>query len=60
MSHLTFQKAKDAEVAWINAQIVNKETLADAKRLNVDNEPMEGNDFFCPQDFMYILNFTCS
>nr|XP_023012398.1 probable cleavage and polyadenylation specificity factor subunit 2 isoform X1 [Leptinotarsa decemlineata]XP_023012405.1 probable cleavage and polyadenylation specificity factor subunit 2 isoform X2 [Leptinotarsa decemlineata] len=44
VSHLAFQKAKDAEVAWLNAQIVVRETQADAKRMNIDNEPMEIDD----------------
>lgn len=43
VSQLNFQKAKDAEVAWLNAQIVVRESQLDAKRMNVDNEPMEGN-----------------
>ncbi|KAJ8941797.1 hypothetical protein NQ318_015922 [Aromia moschata] len=34
-------KGKDAEVAWINAHIVIRENQADAKRMNVDNEPMD-------------------
>lgn len=41
VSQLAFQKAKEAEVAWINAQIVIRESQADAKRMNIDNEPME-------------------
>ncbi|KAJ8925407.1 hypothetical protein NQ315_009239 [Exocentrus adspersus] len=41
VSQLNFQKAKDAEVAWINAQILFRESQADAKRMNADNEPME-------------------
>ncbi|XP_044264414.1 probable cleavage and polyadenylation specificity factor subunit 2 [Tribolium madens] len=41
VSQLNFQKAKDAEVAWVNAQIVVRESQLDAKRMNVDNEPME-------------------
>lgn len=41
VSQLNFQKARDAEVAWINAQIVIREGQMDAKRMNVDNEPME-------------------
>lgn len=42
MSQLDFQKGKDAEVAWVDALIVQKESQIDAKPLNVDNEPMEG------------------
>lgn len=41
VSQLEFQKGKDAEVAWIDAQIVMKEGQVDAKPLNSDNEPME-------------------
>lgn len=41
VSQLDFQKAKDAEVAFINAQILVRETQADAKRMGADNEPME-------------------
>ncbi|RZC33435.1 cleavage and polyadenylation specificity factor subunit 2 [Asbolus verrucosus] len=41
VSQLNFQKAKDSEVAWVNAQIVVRESQLDAKRMNVDNEPME-------------------
>jgi cleavage and polyadenylation specificity factor subunit 2 len=42
VSQLNFQKAKEAEVAWVNAEIVVRESQLDAKRMNVDNEPMEG------------------
>ncbi|KAL1512753.1 hypothetical protein ABEB36_002291 [Hypothenemus hampei] len=41
VSQMDFQKAKEAEVAYINAQIVVRETQSDAKRLTLDNEPME-------------------
>ncbi|KAL3288727.1 hypothetical protein HHI36_003162 [Cryptolaemus montrouzieri] len=42
VSQLNFQKAsKETEVAWIDAQIVIREGQSDAKRMNVDNEPME-------------------
>ncbi|KAJ8973068.1 hypothetical protein NQ317_004405 [Molorchus minor] len=44
VSQLNFQKAKDAEVAWVNAQIVIRENQADAKRMNIDDEPMEVED----------------
>ncbi|KAG5882199.1 hypothetical protein JTB14_021850 [Gonioctena quinquepunctata] len=44
VSQLAFQKAREAEVAWLSAQIVIRETQADAKRMNVDNEPMEIED----------------
>ncbi|CAH0550597.1 unnamed protein product [Brassicogethes aeneus] len=46
VSQLNFQKAKDAEVAWINAQIVLRESQLDAKRMTIDNEPMEEEDDF--------------
>lgn len=42
MSQLDFQKAKDAEVAFINAQIAIRESQTDARRLSMDDEPMEG------------------
>lgn len=41
VSQLDFQKARDAEVAYINAQISIRETQADAKRMSLDDEPME-------------------
>ncbi|KAK9877498.1 hypothetical protein WA026_018609 [Henosepilachna vigintioctopunctata] len=42
VSQLNFQKAsKETEVAWIDAQIVVREGQSDARRMNVDNEPME-------------------
>ncbi|CAG9813519.1 unnamed protein product [Phaedon cochleariae] len=41
VSQLVFQKAKDAEVAWLSAQIGVRESQADARRMNLDNEPME-------------------
>ncbi|KAJ3647638.1 hypothetical protein Zmor_019503 [Zophobas morio] len=41
VSQLNFQKAKDAEVAWVNAEIVVRKGQLDAKRMNVDNEPMD-------------------
>lgn len=44
VSQLDFQKAKDAEVAYINAQILIRESQADAKRLTADNELMEGRE----------------
>lgn len=43
VSQLQFQKGKDAEVAWIDAQIIFRDSQTDAKPLNADNEPMEGN-----------------
>lgn len=43
VSQLQFQKGKDAEVAWIDGQIVVRENQMDAKRLSADNEPMDGN-----------------
>lgn len=42
VSQLQFQKGKDAEVAWIDGQILIREGQMDAKRLSADNEPMEG------------------
>lgn len=42
VSQLDFQKAKDAEVAFINAQIAIRESQPDARRLSMDDEPMEG------------------
>ncbi|XP_050295104.1 probable cleavage and polyadenylation specificity factor subunit 2 [Anthonomus grandis grandis] len=44
VSQLDFQKAKDAEVAFVNAQISVREAQADAKRLDLDNELMEVED----------------
>ncbi|CAH2012768.1 unnamed protein product [Acanthoscelides obtectus] len=44
VSQLNFQKAKESEVSWLNAMITLREGQADAKRLNVDNEPMEVED----------------
>ncbi|XP_060532873.1 probable cleavage and polyadenylation specificity factor subunit 2 [Cylas formicarius] len=44
VSQLQFKKAKDAEVAYVSAQIMLRETQADAKRLDADNEPMEEED----------------
>ncbi|XP_050505748.1 probable cleavage and polyadenylation specificity factor subunit 2 [Diabrotica virgifera virgifera] len=44
VSQLSFQKAKEAEVAWITANVVLKESQADAKRVYVDDEPMEVED----------------
>ncbi|XP_030762628.1 probable cleavage and polyadenylation specificity factor subunit 2 isoform X2 [Sitophilus oryzae] len=45
VSQLDFKKAaKDAEVAFINAQIALREIQADAKRMTTDNEPMEDDD----------------
>ncbi|CAG9860487.1 unnamed protein product [Phyllotreta striolata] len=41
VSQLSFQKAKEAEVAWLGAHIVLRESQADAKRMNLDNEEME-------------------
>ncbi|XP_044746186.1 probable cleavage and polyadenylation specificity factor subunit 2 [Coccinella septempunctata] len=42
VSQLNFQKAsKETEVAWIDAQIVKRESQSDAKRMTLDNEPME-------------------
>lgn len=41
VSNLNFQKGKDAEVAWIDAQVTFRESQHDAKRLSIDNEPME-------------------
>lgn len=42
VSQLQFHKGKDAEVAWINGEILIRESQLDAKRLSVDDEPMEG------------------
>ncbi|XP_045464332.1 probable cleavage and polyadenylation specificity factor subunit 2 [Harmonia axyridis] len=45
VSQLNFQKAsKETEVAWIDAQIVKRESQSDAKRMTLDNEPMEVDD----------------
>ncbi|XP_017769181.1 PREDICTED: probable cleavage and polyadenylation specificity factor subunit 2 [Nicrophorus vespilloides] len=41
VSQLKFQKAKEAELAWINAQIVLRESQLDAKPMTIDNELME-------------------
>lgn len=38
-------------MAWLNAQIIFRESQADAKRMNADNEPMEGNKNF---PFIYL------
>lgn len=46
VSQLEFQKGKDAEVAWIDAEIVLRESQLDAKPLNADSEPMEGEIVF--------------
>lgn len=45
VSQLNFQKAsKETEVAWVDAQIVIREGQLDAKRMTVDNEPMDVDD----------------
>ncbi|CAH1111258.1 unnamed protein product [Psylliodes chrysocephalus] len=41
VSQLSFQKAKEAEVAWLSAHIMLRESQADARRINVDDEEME-------------------
>ncbi|XP_018322472.1 probable cleavage and polyadenylation specificity factor subunit 2 [Agrilus planipennis] len=41
VSQLRFQKGKDAEVAWVDAQVVVREGQTDAKRMSADDEPME-------------------
>lgn len=56
MSQLQFQKGKDAEVAWIDGQIVIRENQMDAKRLSADNEPMEGTE---RSIFVVIEIFQC-
>lgn len=43
VSQLNFQKGKDAEVAWVDAHVTIRESQLDARPLNADNEPMEGN-----------------
>lgn len=43
MSQLQFQKGKDAELAWIDAQIVFRDSQLDARPHTIDNEPMDGN-----------------
>lgn len=57
VSQLDFQKAKDAEVAFINAQIAIRETQTDARRLSMDDEPMEGCFFFRNQQQNYLIFF---
>lgn len=42
VSQLEFHKGKDAELAWIDGEILFRENQLDAKRLTVDNEPMDG------------------
>lgn len=44
VSQLKFQKCKDVEVAWIDAQIVLRESQPDAKPQTIDDEPMELED----------------
>lgn len=44
VSQLEFQKGKDAEVAWVDAQIVLKEGQIDAKPIADEDEPMEIED----------------
>ncbi|KAF7281402.1 cleavage and polyadenylation specificity factor subunit 2 [Rhynchophorus ferrugineus] len=45
VSQLDFQKAaRDAEVAFVNAQIALREKQADARRMTTDNELMEVDD----------------
>lgn len=44
VTQLNFQKAKDAEVAWLTANIVLRESQADAKRIYVDDERMEDDE----------------
>ncbi|KAI4467288.1 cleavage and polyadenylation specificity factor subunit 2 [Holotrichia oblita] len=41
VSQLDFQKGKDAELAWIDAQIVIRDSQVDAKPVLMSNEPME-------------------
>lgn len=41
VSQLHFQKGKESELAWVDAQVTFREAQHDAKRLNVDNEPMD-------------------
>ncbi|CAG9762168.1 unnamed protein product [Ceutorhynchus assimilis] len=41
VSQLQFQKAKEAEVAFVNANLQIRESQADARRLDADDEPME-------------------
>lgn len=41
VSQLNFQRGKDAEVAWIDAQITLRESQTDAKPVSPDDEPME-------------------
>lgn len=60
MSQLNFQKAKDAEVSWINAQIVIREGQLDAKRMNIDNEPMDGELKGAIKFGFLIIFFFCS
>lgn len=55
VSQLHFQKGKDAEVAWIDGQIVIRESQMDAKRLSADNEPMEGITLHCYYKKFHIL-----
>lgn len=43
VSQLEFHKGKDAEVAWIDGEILIRENQLDAKRLTIDNEPMDGS-----------------
>lgn len=43
VSQLQFQKGKDAEVAWIDAQFVFRESQLDARPIMLDEEePMDG------------------
>ncbi|KAF5272426.1 hypothetical protein FQA39_LY07894 [Lamprigera yunnana] len=44
VSQLDFQKGKDSEVAWVDAHVTYREAQHDAKRMNVDNEPVEENE----------------
>lgn len=42
VSQLDFQKGKDAELAWIDAQIVIRDSQVDAKPVSMGVEAMEG------------------
>lgn len=55
VSQLNFQKGKDAEVAWLDAQIVLKEDQSDAKPLSPDDEPMEGNHKSC--NYFFLISY---
>lgn len=43
VSQLNFQKGKDAEVAWVDAQVVFRESQPDARPMGIgDDEQMDG------------------